>query len=67
MQEFKAKEPLSAVRLWISLNRQDGAPPEAPFNLSTTFPRKIFDDEDMDKPLEVLGNYQLFCILYCSN
>lgn len=55
VQEFKAKEPLSAVRLWISLNRQDGAPPEAPFSLSTTFPRKIFSDEDMDKPLEVLG------------
>uniref|UniRef100_A0A0P4WST3 UBX domain-containing protein n=1 Tax=Scylla olivacea TaxID=85551 RepID=A0A0P4WST3_SCYOL len=55
VQEFKAKEPLSAVRLWISLNRPDGVPPETPFNLSTTFPRKIFDDEDMDKPLEVLG------------
>ncbi|XP_063861023.1 UBX domain-containing protein 1-like isoform X2 [Scylla paramamosain] len=55
VQEFKAKEPLSAVRLWISLNWPDGVPPETPFNLSTTFPRKIFDDEDMDKPLEVLG------------
>ncbi|XP_045133807.1 UBX domain-containing protein 1-like [Portunus trituberculatus] len=55
VQEFKAKEPLSAVRLWISLNRPDGVPPETPFNLSTSFPRKIFDDEDMDKPLEVLG------------
>ncbi|XP_050738235.1 UBX domain-containing protein 1-B-like [Eriocheir sinensis] len=55
VQEFKAKEPLSAVRLWVSLNRPDGAPPDTPFNLSTTFPRKIFSDEDMDKPLEVLG------------
>nr|XP_045581278.1 UBX domain-containing protein 1-like isoform X1 [Procambarus clarkii] len=55
VQEFKAKEALSAVRLWIGLNRQDGLPADAPFKLSTSFPRKVFSDEDMDKPLDVLG------------
>lgn len=55
VQEFKAKESLSAVRLWIGLNRQDGLPADAPFKLSTSFPRKVFSDEDMDKPLDVLG------------
>ncbi|XP_071524590.1 UBX domain-containing protein 1-like isoform X1 [Panulirus ornatus] len=55
VQEFKAKESLSAVRLWISLNHQDELPADAPFKLSTSFPRKIFSDEDMDKPLDVLG------------
>ncbi|XP_042228110.1 UBX domain-containing protein 1-like isoform X2 [Homarus americanus] len=55
VQEFKAKESLSAVRLWISLNRQDGLPADAPFNLSMSFPRKVFSEEDMDKPLDILG------------
>ncbi|XP_027228443.1 UBX domain-containing protein 1 isoform X3 [Penaeus vannamei] len=55
VQEFKAKETLSAVRLWISLNRKDGVPTDEPFNLSMSFPRKNFSDEDMDKPLDVLG------------
>lgn len=61
MQEFKAKESLSAVRLWISLNRQDDLPADAPFKLSTSFPRKIFSDEDMDKPLDVLGKLTVSC------
>lgn len=25
------------------------------FNLMTTFPRKVFSDEDYDKPLDALG------------
>lgn len=55
VQEFKAKESLSAVRLWIGLNREDGLPADAPIKLSMSFPRKNFTDEDMDKPLDLLG------------
>ncbi|TDG43148.1 hypothetical protein AWZ03_010440 [Drosophila navojoa] len=49
--EFNVKEPLSAVRVFIQV--KTGI--ESPFALMTTFPRKIFADEDYEKPLEVLG------------
>ncbi|XP_075224027.1 UBX domain-containing protein 1-like [Lycorma delicatula] len=49
---FGAKEQLSAVRLYIELNRTDG---EGPFGLMTNFPKKIFTDDDYDKPLDILG------------
>lgn len=51
-QKFHAKEPLSAVKLYIELNRQDG---DGPFNLMMTFPRRVFGPDDFDKPLELLG------------
>ncbi|KAF7287300.1 UBX domain-containing protein 1 [Rhynchophorus ferrugineus] len=51
VQNFGIKEPLSAVRLFIEMNRND----EVPFKLMTTFPKKIFTIEDYDKPLESLG------------
>ncbi|MCL4141747.1 UNVERIFIED_CONTAM: hypothetical protein GTU68_036217, partial [Idotea baltica] len=56
VQEFKSREALSAVRLWIGLNRPDRA--SDAFRLSTTFPRKVFSEEDMDKPLTVLGTFR---------
>ncbi|ALC43400.1 CG8209 [Drosophila busckii] len=49
--EFNVKEPLSAVRVFIQV--KTGI--ETPFALMTTFPRKLFADEDYEKPLEVLG------------
>ncbi|XP_044753966.1 UBX domain-containing protein 1-like [Coccinella septempunctata] len=49
---FLAKEPLSAVRLYVEMNRNDG---EGPFNLMTNFPKKIFTSEDYEKPLDTLG------------
>lgn len=52
MQNFGIKEPLSAVRLFVEMNRTD----VVPFKLMTTFPKKIFSVEDYDKPLESLGN-----------
>ncbi|XP_044304402.1 UBX domain-containing protein 1 isoform X2 [Varanus komodoensis] len=52
-QTFKAKEPLAAVRLYVELNRQDGG--EEPFNLLTSFPRRVFTEEDMERPLQELG------------
>uniref|UniRef100_A0A8B9PKR7 UBX domain protein 1 n=1 Tax=Apteryx owenii TaxID=8824 RepID=A0A8B9PKR7_APTOW len=51
-QTFKAKEQLAAVRLYVELNRKDG---EEPFSLLTTFPRRVFTEEDMEKPLQELG------------
>jgi len=55
IKEFSAKESLSAVRLWIGLNRTDGESSDVPFTIATTFPRKVFTEEDMAKPLDVLG------------
>ncbi|CAD5113694.1 DgyrCDS2854 [Dimorphilus gyrociliatus] len=49
---FKATESLAAVRLFVEINRTDG---EGPFSLMTTFPKKVFTDEDMEKPLTQLG------------
>lgn len=51
-QTFKAKEPLSAVRLYVEMNRNDG---EGPFNLMTNFPKKVFAFDDYDMPLDKLG------------
>nr|XP_002732407.2 PREDICTED: UBX domain-containing protein 1-A-like [Saccoglossus kowalevskii] len=52
-QTFGASEPLSAVRLYVQLNRGDGD--VGPFSLMTTFPRKIFKEDDMETPLKELG------------
>ncbi|KAK3092477.1 hypothetical protein FSP39_003382, partial [Pinctada imbricata] len=49
---FSAREPLAAVRLYIETNRTDGA---GQFSLMTTFPRKVFQGEDFEKPLDILG------------
>ena len=54
-QTFGAKEQLAAVRLYITMNRTDG---DFPFTLMTSFPRKVFTDEDMEKPLQELGKEQ---------
>lgn len=51
-QTFGSKEELAAVRLYIEMHRTDGS---GPFSLMTTFPKKVFGDEDMEKPLYELG------------
>lgn len=51
-QTFGSKEQLSAVRLYIEMNRKDTP---GPFTLITSFPRKVFTDDDYDTPLDVLG------------
>ncbi|XP_046388786.1 UBX domain-containing protein 1-B [Ischnura elegans] len=51
-QTFGAKEQLSAVRLYVEMNRTDL---NGPFSLMTPFPRKVFTDEDYEKPLDILG------------
>ncbi|XP_072024505.1 UBX domain-containing protein 1-like [Amphiura filiformis] len=50
---FGAAECLAAVRLYVELNRTDGA--SEPFTLMTPFPRKVFTEDDMEKPLKELG------------
>ncbi|XP_017053118.1 UBX domain-containing protein 1 [Drosophila ficusphila] len=50
-ETFNVKEQLSAVRVFIQM--KTGI--ESPFSLMTTFPRKLFAEEDYEKPLEVLG------------
>lgn len=51
-QTFSAKEPLAAVRLYIEMNRTDQS---GPFSLMTNFPKKVFQNEDYEKPLDQLG------------
>ena len=53
VQSFKSKESLSAVRLYVQLNRQDhpGVTPK----LMTNFPKKVFQEDDYDTPLDALG------------
>ncbi|XP_033326607.2 UBX domain-containing protein 1 [Megalopta genalis] len=51
-QTFGSKEQLSAVRLFIEMNRTDDL---GPFSLMTNFPKKIFGEDDYDTPLDVLG------------
>lgn len=48
------KEPLAAVRLFVEMNRTDG---NDSFSLMTNFPKKVFSDDDYDKPLELLSEY----------
>lgn len=52
-QSFGVKEPLSAVRLFVEMNRTDGI--SGPFGLMTNFPKKVFKEEDFNTPLEALG------------
>ncbi|TRZ09924.1 hypothetical protein HGM15179_017183 [Zosterops borbonicus] len=60
-QSFQPREPLAAVRLFVELHwgqtgetGGSGSPPE-PFSLRTAFPRRLFTEEDMEKPLQELG------------
>ncbi|CAH1957889.1 unnamed protein product [Acanthoscelides obtectus] len=50
---FGAKEPLSAVRLFVEMKAGAGA--QGVVNLMTNFPKKIFHADDYEKPLETLG------------
>lgn len=52
VQSFGVKEQLAAVRLYVEMNRKDG---QHPFMMMTSFPRKVFGEEDLEKPLDVLG------------
>lgn len=51
---FGAKEPLAAIRLFLEMNAQD-LTQDGNYKLMTTFPKKIFTNDDYDKPLDMLG------------
>lgn len=51
VETFDVKEQLSAVRLFVQIKQGI----EEPFGLMTNFPRKVYTDEDFEKPLETLG------------
>lgn len=51
VETFDVKEQLSAVRLFVQINQGI----DEPFGLMTNFPRKVYTDEDFEKPLETLG------------
>jgi len=53
VQSFGVGEQLAAVRLYVELNRDDGA--QGSFNLMTSFPRKVYQGDDYDMPLDALG------------
>ncbi|XP_013196678.2 UBX domain-containing protein 1 [Amyelois transitella] len=51
---FGAKEQLAAVKLYLQMHAQEFAAEDS-FKLMTTFPKKIFTNEDYEMPLELLG------------
>ena len=53
VQSFGVKEQLSAVRLYVEMNRTDGS--SGPVKLMTSFPKKVFEEEDYENSLENLG------------
>ncbi|XP_072345446.1 UBX domain-containing protein 1 [Scyliorhinus torazame] len=62
-QSFKSREQLAAVRLYIQLQQQDDT---GNFNLMTSFPRKVFSEEDMEKPLQELGLVPSAALFVCK-
>lgn len=52
-QTFQSKEPLSAVRLFVSLNRKDGGQ-VGDVRLMTSFPKRVFEEMDYEEPLDSL-------------
>lgn len=50
---FKAQEPLAAVRVYVQMN---GNTPEGQdFTLLSPYPRHVYTELDMEKPLKELG------------
>ncbi|KAG9346500.1 hypothetical protein JZ751_006811 [Albula glossodonta] len=48
---FKAQEPLAAVRVYVQMNGVEGQD----FTLLSPYPRRVYTDLDMEKPLRELG------------
>ncbi|XP_023685207.1 UBX domain-containing protein 1 isoform X2 [Paramormyrops kingsleyae] len=48
---FKAQEPLAAVRVYVQMNGVEGQD----FTLLSPYPRRVYTDMDMEKPLRELG------------
>ncbi|XP_078284033.1 UBX domain-containing protein 1 [Rhinoraja longicauda] len=62
-QSFKSREQLAAVRLYVQLQQQEDTDN---FNLMTSFPRKVFCEEDMEKPLQELGLVPSAVLIVCK-
>jgi len=62
-QTFKVTETLAAVRLYAQLNRKD-SPGTLP-KLMTTFPKKLFSEEDYGATLGYLNLVPSACIVIC--
>lgn len=50
---FKSQEPLAAVRVYIQMN--GNAPEGQDFTLLSPYPRRVYTELDMEKPLRELG------------
>ncbi|KAM9470544.1 UBX domain-containing protein 1 isoform 2-T2 [Clarias gariepinus] len=51
MTVFKAQEPLAAVRVYVQMNSSVGED----FTLLSPYPRRVYTELDMEKPLRELG------------
>ncbi|KAI5606647.1 UBX domain-containing protein 1 [Silurus asotus] len=51
MAVFKAQEPLAAVRVYVQMNSSEGED----FTLLSPYPRRVYSELDMEKPLRELG------------
>lgn len=58
-EEFNVLENLAAVKVFIEVNHYD-----LPFRLMTAYPRKVFDETDLEKPLSVLGKNLILVVLF---
>lgn len=54
VETFNKQEQLAAVRLFVQLKQGEAPAGVFPFSMMTTFPRKVFNDEDFEKSLEEL-------------
>lgn len=54
VETFNKQEQLAAVRLFVQLKQGEAPTGVFPFSMMTTFPRKVFNDEDFEKSLEEL-------------
>ncbi|CAG9798685.1 unnamed protein product [Chironomus riparius] len=55
IETFNKQEQLAAVRLFVQLKQGEAPIPGVfPFSMMTSFPRKVFNDEDFEKSLEEL-------------
>lgn len=53
---FKALEPLAAVRVYVQMN--SNVPEGQDFTLLSPYPRHVYTEQDMEKPLKELGESQ---------
>lgn len=60
---FKAQEPLAAVRVYVQMNGANGQD----FNLITPYPRRVYTELDMEKPLRELGKTTFIRLMTSTN